>query len=300
MTENPAQTAADTWNSSAFRVLNTPDVEIVSVRLDAPAEVSAALWWLLSRDERQRADRFRYAVHRQRYIVARASLRRLLAERLHIAPWAVELVEAGYGKPRLAPVHNSAGLEFNLSHSEVLAVYAFTSGRVVGVDVELIRQIADADNLAKCFFSSNETAALRVFPPDRHSLAFLACWTRKEAFIKALGLGLSCPLDAFDVTIDPDAPARITRIDERIGDVANWRMQAFTPYPSYIAAVAYRADGLAPSLAKVSAYQPIQFCRTDMARSLFCDKGPRWDFGTFGHLMRPDTLRSVEDANKLN
>lgn len=229
-------------SSRAVRVLKTPDVEVVSVRLDAPADVSAALWQLLSRDERQRAERFRYVEHRQRYIVARASLRRLLAERLRIAPWAVELVETSYGKPRLAPGHGSAGLEFNLSHSGVLAVYAFTSGRAVGVDVELIRQVPDADDLAERFFSSGEIAALRSLPLDRRSLAFLACWTRKEAFIKALGLGLSCPLDAFDVTIDPDAPARITRIEARIGRVAHWRLQAFTPLPSYIAAIAYRAD----------------------------------------------------------
>jgi 4'-phosphopantetheinyl transferase len=288
------------WSTHAFEVLKTPDVEIVSVRLDVPADVCARFWHLLSRDEQQRAERFRFVEHRQRYVVARASLRQLLAERLRIAPWEVELVANDYGKPRLASVHNSAGLDFNLSHSEALAVYAFTTGSSVGVDVELIRRIADADDLAKCFFSSSETAALRAFPPDRHSLAFLACWTRKEAFIKAMGFGLSCPLDAFDVTIDPDAPARITRIDERIGDVANWRMQAFTPYPSYIAAVAYRADGLAPSWAKVSPSETIQFCRTDLARSVFCDKQPRRDFGTFGHMVRQDTLRSAEDANKLN
>jgi 4'-phosphopantetheinyl transferase len=231
------------WGSRAFRVLKTPDVDVISLRLDAPADVRAALWQLLSRDERQRAERFRYVEHRQRYIVARASLRRLLAERLGIAPSAVELVETSYGKPKLGPVHGSAGLEFNLSHSEVLAVYVFTKGRAVGVDVELIRQVPDADDLAECFFSPREAAALRSLPLDRRSLAFLACWTRKEAFIKALGLGLSCSLDTFDVTIDPDAPARIIRIEARIGRVAHWRLQAFTPYPSYIAAMAYRVDG---------------------------------------------------------
>jgi len=230
------------WNPQVFRTLKTPDVEIVSVLLRAPANASAALWQLLSREERHRADRFRYVEHRRRYIVARAPLRRLLAERLHIAPWAVELVETSYGKPRLAPVHGSPGLEFNLSHSEAIAIYAFTSGGSVGVDVELIRPVPDADDLAKCFFSATETAALSALPRDQHSLAFLACWTRKEAFVKALGWGLSCPLDAFDVTIDPDAPARITRIEADIGNVASWRVHSFTPCPSYIAAVAYRSD----------------------------------------------------------
>ena len=235
--------AADNYrHSRPFGVLENPVVDIVGVRLDAPAEDSAALWQLLSRDEQERARKFRYAEHRQRYIVARASLRRLLAERLRIAPRAVEFVETKYGKPRLAPVHGSADMEFNLSHSGNLALYAFTRGRAVGVDVELIREMPDADDLAERFFSVTETALLRALPLDRRSLAFLACWTRKEAFIKALGLGLSCPLDAFDVTIDPDAPARITRIEERIDTVANWKMQGFTPYRGYIAAVAYRHE----------------------------------------------------------
>jgi 4'-phosphopantetheinyl transferase len=235
------------WSTRASRVLTTPDVDVIKVHLDAPADVLAALWQLLSRDERQRADRFRCVEPRQRYIMARASLRRLLAGRLGIAPWAVELVETSYGKPRLAPLHGSTDLEFNLSHSGALAVYVFTRGRAVGVDVELIRQVPDADDLAGCFFSPSEIAALGSLPLDRRSLAFLACWTRKEAFIKALGFGLSCPLDSFDVTIDPDAPARITRIEARIGEVAHWRLQAFTPYPSHIAAIAYRADSAATS-----------------------------------------------------
>ena len=227
-------------NSRTFGVLKTPAVDIVGVRLDAPAEVIAALWQLLSRDERERAEKFRFAEHRQHYIVARGSLRRLLAERLRIAPRAVEFVETKYGKPRLAPVHGSADLDFNLSHSGALALYAFTSGRAVGVDVELIRDVPDVDDLAERFFSPTEIASLKALPLARRSLAFLACWTRKEAFIKALGQGLSCPLDAFDVTIDPDAPARITRIEAGIESVANWTMQAFTPSPCYIAAVAYR------------------------------------------------------------
>jgi 4'-phosphopantetheinyl transferase len=227
-------------SSRTFGVLKTPAVDIVGVRLDASAGIVAALWQLLSRDEQERAEKFRFSEHRQHYIVARGNLRRLLAERLRIAPRAVEFVENNYGKPKLAPVHGSADLDFNLSHSGALALYAFTSGRAVGVDVELIREIPDIDDLAERFFSPTEIASLKAFPVAQRSSAFLACWTRKEAFIKALGQGLTCPLDAFDVTIDPDAPARITRIKASIERVANWTMQAFAPSPCYIAAVAYR------------------------------------------------------------
>jgi 4'-phosphopantetheinyl transferase len=227
-------------NMCAFSVLKTPVVDVLGMRLDVRAEVSAGLWQLLSCNEREHAAKFRYAEHRQHYVVARATLRELLAERLRIAPEAVELIETEYGKPRLAPVHAATDVEFNLSHSGSLALYAFASGRAVGVDMELIREVSDADDLAERFFSSTETASLKALPREQRSLAFLACWTRKEALIKALGLGLSCPLDAFDVTIDPNAPARITRMARRIDRVENWAMLALTPYPGYIAALAYR------------------------------------------------------------
>ncbi|MFT4115708.1 4'-phosphopantetheinyl transferase family protein [Bradyrhizobium sp.] len=218
--------------------LETSDLEVVFIHLDASAGASVELWDLLSNDEQRRAERFRYAEHRHKYILARAGLRRLLAERLHVAPRAIELVENSYDKPRLAPKHGSTDLKFNLSHSANLAVYAFTRGPEVGVDVEQVRQIPDAAELAEGFFSPDETVSLKSLPIDQRSLAFLACWTRKEAVIKAMGLGLSCPLDAFDVTIDPHGPARVTRIDARFGKAAHWQLRAFTPCQSYIAAVA--------------------------------------------------------------
>lgn len=237
-------------HSRTLTVFKTPDVEIVGLRLDSPADVSADVWPLLSGDEQRRAERFRYPEHRRRYVLARAGLRRLLAERLSISARAIELIENGYGKPKLSCTHKPARLEFNLSHSENVAIYAFTNGHAVGVDVELIRQIPDASDLAENFFSPYEIASIKSLPIEQRSLAFLNCWTRKEAFVKALGLGLSCPLDAFDVTIEPHTPARITRIEARIGDPAHWRLQAFIPYPRYVAAVAYRtSDGAACHLA---------------------------------------------------
>src|SRR5690242_19095719 len=105
-------------DSQPFPVLKTPDVDIVGVWLDSPADVSDRLYEVLSCDEQERANRFRFAEHRQHFIIARASLRQLLAERLRIALGAVELVENSFGKPGLAPVYGSTGLEFNLSHSE--------------------------------------------------------------------------------------------------------------------------------------------------------------------------------------
>ena len=224
----------------AFSVLRTHVVDIVGVRLDAPAEVSAALWQLLSRTERERAEKFRFAEHREHYIVARASLRRLLAERLHIAPRAVELVETKYGKPRLAPVHRSANVEFNLSHSGILALYAFTSGRAVGVDVELIREVPDADDLAERFFCPPEARALRALAPEARREAFFHVWTRKEAYIKATGDGLSTPLSDFRVTLKPAEPARFVYFGRGSSGNCGWMLRNLEIAPEYAAAVAWR------------------------------------------------------------
>jgi 4'-phosphopantetheinyl transferase len=227
------------WQPNTFRLLDDPIVEVVGAHLDVPADVCEAQYSLLSGHERERANRFRFALHRQHYIIARAILRRLLAERLRVKPAAIELMETENGKPKLGTAHAASHLEFNLSHSGSLVLYAFTHGVPVGIDVELIRDIPDADHLAENFFSATEIASLRALPPNRRLLAFLACWTRKEAFIKALGEGLTCPLDSFDVTVDPDAPARIIRIGKRSGTLIQWTMRAFRPFPEYIAAFSH-------------------------------------------------------------
>ena len=229
----------DGRQANSFRLLDDPVVEVVGAHLDVPTDVCEAQYSLLSCDERERANRFRFAQHRQHYIVARAGLRQLLGERLRVKPAAIELVETEHGKPKLGTAHAASNLEFNLSHSGSLVLYAFTLGVPVGIDVELIRDIPDADHLAESFFSATEVSSLRALPPSRRPLAFLACWTRKEAFIKALGEGLSCPLDSFDVTIDPDEPARITRIGTRSGTHIQWAMRAFRPLPQYIAAFSH-------------------------------------------------------------
>jgi 4'-phosphopantetheinyl transferase len=220
-----------------FRVIDDGDIEVIGARLDLPESACATLCSLLSPPERQRADRFRMPGDRCHYVVARARLRQLLGERLRIAPVSVGIVTNDQGKPRLAPAHAASGWEFNLSHSGALAAYAFARGRPVGIDIELIRDIPDADDLAERFFSAAEAAAYRAMPAGRRRLAFLACWTRKEAFVKALGEGLSHPLDAFDVTVDPDEPARITRIGGRSGPDLGWSLTCFRPTPSHIGAL---------------------------------------------------------------
>ncbi len=232
----------DPERPGVFDILRIADVDVVGADLDIPAQERAALRSLLSASERQTADRYKSERDRAHSIVARGRLRQLLGTRLAVDPAQVELVLSKYGKPALGPAHGAADVTFNLSHSGSLAVYAFTPRRAVGIDIEALRDIPDADRLAKRFFSDAENKAFGGIGADQRNLAFLACWTRKEAFVKAIGEGLSHPLDAFDVTVAPEGPARLTRIGTRTDAPLGWSMASFRPREGYIGAVVYSDD----------------------------------------------------------
>ncbi len=212
-------------------------VDVVVARLDGGPGAVRASAGLLSDAERARADRFAFERDRWRFILARGRLRQLLAERLDVRPEAVELGYRAYGKPMLAGRFARSGLRFNLSHCDDLAVFALASGREVGIDVEAVRVLADADDIAAHTFSHRESAAYQALDPRERPLGFFQCWTRKEAFIKALGDGLQHPLDRFDVSLAPREPARILRVDDTPGDHCGWRMEGFSPAPGFVAAV---------------------------------------------------------------
>lgn len=212
-------------------------LEIVTTRLDARPEAVRALAGWLSAEERRRADRYHFDRDRRRFIVARARLRQLLARRLMTRPEAVELVYRGNGKPALAQRCGLADWRFNVSHSDEIAVYAFSLGREVGIDVEAIREVRDADAIVSQFFSGREREAYMALDPDEKTLGFLNCWTRKEALLKALGDGLCQPLDGFDVSLAPGKPARILRVENTPGGDARWCLDSFSPSPGFVAAV---------------------------------------------------------------
>jgi 4'-phosphopantetheinyl transferase len=183
-----------------------PAVDIVTVRLDPPPAalpaVLRAAWLDLSPEEQDRASRFRFERDRRRFIVARARLRQLLAERLGSTPRSIQLAYGKHGKPTLAGLFASSGWQFNLSRRDELALYAFSRAGEVGVDVEALHPLPDY----------MKTSA------DQRSLAFFRFWTRKEALAKALGVGLS-------VEVEPPT---------------GWRLHSFFPRPGFIAALAHR------------------------------------------------------------
>lgn len=162
----------------------------------------------LSEYERARAARLVSPLDRARFSVGRGYLRTILARYTGIEPSAIRLRTNGYGKPSLEsqPLVSRA-LEFNFSRSDGIALFALARGLVLGVDVELERESTDLMEIAERFFSVREREMLRALPADQRRRAFYLCWSRKEAYIKARGLGMSLALDSFDVSLAPDQPA---------------------------------------------------------------------------------------------
>lgn len=218
------------------------EIEIVVVDLDVPDSEKAEAKMLLSEEERRRADQFIFERDRNRYTVARAWLRKLLGERLETNPESVEFCYGDYGKPALANQTTSEPLHFNVSHSDDVAVYAFSHGHKIGVDVEAVTEMSDRDEVAANSFSNYEIETFQKLDDSDKSLGFFNCWTRKEAFVKALGDGLRFPLNSFDVTLSPDEPAEILRIGEQSGRDCGWELFSFAPLPGFVGAVAVQSQ----------------------------------------------------------
>ena len=194
----------------------------------------------LSVDERERAARFHFERDRRRYVVTRGRLRQLLARELGVRPAEVLFDYGVHGKPSLGGRFVASPVSFNVSHSQDLALIGITAGIDVGVDIEALRALADEEQLARRHFSTAEFAEYQVVDTAARQRAFFCCWTRKEALVKALGQGLSYPLDAFDVSVDPASEPRLRRMNDLAGENSGWCVGGFDPAPGYAAAVAVR------------------------------------------------------------
>lgn len=191
---------------------------------------------MLSPDERDRAARFREGPLRNHYTAGRGTLRILLGRYFQADPATISLIYQPHGKPELGPPWNTQGVEFNLSHSGDVALFAFTRGQPIGVDVEAIRPMPNAAGLMERFFSADEIAQWRQALCERQELIFFQGWTRKEAWLKAVGSGLSFPLDQFCVTMD--GPAQVLSIRGGEAEAAMWWLESVEPWPGYVGAVA--------------------------------------------------------------
>jgi len=221
--------------------LAAEEVHVWQADLAVSARMLDALQAALSADELARAARFHFPRDRARFIAAHAIVRNILGGYLNASPAMLEFSSNEYGKPALAGNWRDA-LSFNLSHSGELVVIALTRGREVGVDVEeYVPNRADA-SVAEHFFSPSEVARLHALPESIRPRAFFNCWTRKEAYIKARGMGLSIPLDSFDVSLAPDEPAVLLRTSVA-DDVGTWQLRHLELGERYIGALVASGTG---------------------------------------------------------
>lgn len=216
-------------------VLKDKDVHIWRMTLNQSETTRQDLWQVLSADERQKASRFMFASDSHKYIVARAVLRMILGQYLQVSPTTLQFGYTSYGKPYLQNAMSTPPLHFNVSHSGDVALYGITRNRRIGVDVEQMRPLADEAQFVKSIFSPVEQQAFGRIRPSEKQDAFFNGWTRKEAFIKAIGLGLSFPLEAFDVSLSPGLPAQLLEVRGTPGH-QEWSMNALSVGPAYKAA----------------------------------------------------------------
>jgi 4'-phosphopantetheinyl transferase len=212
-------------------------VDVWRAATDQPAVRVESLYDILGSDERQRADRFYFEEHRRRFTVARGVLRQILGSYLHVVPRAVAFEYSEYGKPSVVKAANPHDIRFNVSHSNECALFAFTLGREVGVDVEYMRANLDVEAVARHSFSPWEMEVLCGLPVGQRHEAFFNCWTRKEAFIKAHGEGLSLGLNRFDVTLAPGEDAALRRFEVNPAELPLWDICALGAEVGYKAAL---------------------------------------------------------------
>jgi 4'-phosphopantetheinyl transferase len=228
--------AMETWPLAPLSVL-LPDDEVHVYAAPLPeGHTRSGLYDLLDDEERKRAGRFLHIPSREQYIAARGALRILLGRYLRCSPRQVRFTTSPLGKPELAPP--APPLHFNVSHSQGMALIAVTRIGQVGIDVEQVRTVETYLDMAQRFFTPGESSALLRAPREKSTEAFFHIWTRKEAFLKALGLGLTHGLERFEVSVPPDDPARILHIDGDRDAGARWSMQTLLPARGYIGALA--------------------------------------------------------------
>lgn len=211
------------------------DLDRALAEIGAPAEC-------LSAEECCRAGRLVREEDRRRFIVGHTALRTILGGYLDVPPRRVETVVRAGGKPELAPRSTATRLQFNLSHSRSLAMVALTLDREVGVDVEFVRAFDNMENLVRRYFAPGEQAAWQNLPQSERLTAFFRCWTRKEAYLKARGIGLSAGLDQFEVSLAPGEAARLLSVRDTRDSHMQWQVYDVPAGDGHMAACVVQRD----------------------------------------------------------
>lgn len=235
----PNTYAIPSWGLPPEKViLSSNEVHVWRASLDEfPSQIDIFLHTLAA-EEQKRAEQFYFERDRRRFITAHGVLRAILGLYVNLPPNYLTFRYSSHGKPALAWESGGDAIRFNMSHSQEVALYAVTRDREVGIDVEFIHRDLGVEQIAERFFSRRETATLRGLPTPLREHAFFLCWTRKEAYIKARGEGLSLPLDQFDVSLIPGQPAALLSTRPDSSEVLRWSLQELPLASGYVAALA--------------------------------------------------------------
>jgi len=224
-------------------VLAEGDVHVWAISLESGPGALQRHFETIAPDERERAARFIFDVHRHRYVTCRGTVRRVLAGYLRVRAEDLVFVVSPLGKPALASLFSDSGIHFNVSHSENMALVAVTRIGPVGVDVELVRQVKEMDHLVKRFFSLRENERFQKLAEAEKPSAFFNLWTRKEALLKATGVGIT-KLSTVEVSFLPGEDARVLAFEGDPEKARQWQLEDCAPAPGYAGAVAIRAPGM--------------------------------------------------------
>jgi 4'-phosphopantetheinyl transferase len=232
-----------TFQFAPWACLPADEVQVWRVDLHAVADAESRWQPLLSADEMARAQRFRFSRNRQHFTAVRALLRIALGAYLARDPKDLAFSYSKQGKPALAFPDGDRGLNFNLSHSGEVALLAFARGRQVGIDVEKLRANLEVETLVRRFFSLREREQLAAVASEDRYQFFFRCWTRKEAYLKAAGTGLSLPLHEFDVSLALDNTDALLRTRPEPAEAARWSLREVPAGPGYVAALCVEGRG---------------------------------------------------------
>jgi 4'-phosphopantetheinyl transferase len=236
--QTPAASFSPLWQPAPQRLtLDDNAVHVWRANLDQSPSPVRCFLRTLAAEECLRAERFYFQRDRDRFIVAHGILRALLGRYLDTRPESLSFTYGLHGKPALTSrVDNT--IRFNISHSRGTALYAISRGREIGIDLELVRDDLEVERIAAIFFSRNEISELFALPSELMRRAFFLCWTRKEAYIKAKGEGLSMPLDQFEVSLVPGEPATLITTQRDSSEALRWSLRELFPSADHAAALA--------------------------------------------------------------
>ena len=218
------------------------EIHVFAAPLDLPPLELERRAATLSPGEKERAGKFKFEKHRNRFIAGRGLMRETLGRVLQSNPAALEFGYSERGKPELAAPFLTSGIHFNLAHSENLALLAVTRIGSVGVDVEHIRPVNNVEELVARFFSKRENELFQKLADTGKPAAFFNLWTRKEALLKATGEGIGSRLNLVEVSFLPGEPAQLLAISEDTALAAQWTLQAFSPAPGFVGALAIQSQ----------------------------------------------------------